>query len=62
MNQLPRWHSSGVVNAILDFVEFDEQVASAIGSTCANDLRHVTSVFGKALSAGTNSDPVALLQ
>eukprot|EP00730_Choanoeca_flexa_P019508 TRINITY_DN9531_c0_g1_i1.p1 TRINITY_DN9531_c0_g1~~TRINITY_DN9531_c0_g1_i1.p1 ORF type:complete len:455 (+),score=107.69 TRINITY_DN9531_c0_g1_i1:22-1386(+) len=52
--------SSGVVNAILDFVEFDEQVATAIGAACANELRHVTNVFGKALGNGDGAKAKAL--
>eukprot|EP00767_Chilomastix_cuspidata_P001489 gnl/Chilomastix_cuspidata/160.p2 GENE.gnl/Chilomastix_cuspidata/160~~gnl/Chilomastix_cuspidata/160.p2 ORF type:complete len:464 (+),score=212.23 gnl/Chilomastix_cuspidata/160:38-1429(+) len=34
--------SSGVVNAIKDFTEFDHQVAESAGSPCSNALRSVT--------------------
>jgi pimeloyl-ACP methyl ester carboxylesterase len=44
--------SSGVVNAVLQFTAFDEQVAEAIGDTCADSLRAVTATFERALANG----------
>lgn len=44
--------SSGVVNAILDFVGFDEQVAEAVGDDCANDIRRTTEAFDNAINQG----------
>jgi len=41
--------SSGVVNAILDFPQFDMYVAKAIGEPCAGRLRNVTRAFEDAL-------------
>jgi len=48
--------SSGVVNAILDFTEFDYQVATSAGAKCAALIRRTTSAFEKALA---NSDTKA---
>ena len=44
--------SSGVVNALLDFVGFDEQVAEAIGPNCADDVRRTTQAFDTAIAQG----------
>ena len=44
--------SSGVVNAILDFTGFDEQVASAIGAECSSNLRATTAAFAAAEAQG----------
>jgi len=44
--------SSGVVNAILDFTAFDEQVAQSAGQDCAAALRQVTSIVETAVSQG----------
>jgi len=44
--------SSGVVNAILDFTEFDEQVALSAGPDCANAMRLVTSEVEAAVVQG----------
>lgn len=41
--------SSGVVNAILNFPEFDQQVARAIGKECANRVSNITAAFEQAL-------------
>jgi pimeloyl-ACP methyl ester carboxylesterase len=41
--------SSGVVNAILNFPDFDRYVARAIGEPCAGRLRNVTRAFEDAL-------------
>lgn len=41
---------AGVVNAILNFHQFDEQVATAIGTTCANTLRATTAAFEQAIA------------
>jgi hypothetical protein len=44
--------SSAVVNAILDFVEFDEQVAESVGPKCANILRETTAQVEKLILSG----------
>jgi len=44
--------SSGVVNAILDFTAFDEQVAQSAGPECANVLRMVTQQVEQQVLAG----------
>eukprot|EP00026_Physarum_polycephalum_P008650 Phypoly_transcript_08744.p1 GENE.Phypoly_transcript_08744~~Phypoly_transcript_08744.p1 ORF type:complete len:444 (+),score=66.79 Phypoly_transcript_08744:144-1475(+) len=44
--------SSGVVNAILDFTAFDEQVARSVGEECANAMRLVTQQVEAAILAG----------
>ncbi len=41
--------SSGVVNAILNFPEFDRVVAQALGEVCSDRLRNVTRAFEEAL-------------
>eukprot|EP01147_Barroeca_monosierra_P005555 gene5555-7215_t len=51
--------SSGVVNAILNFFEFDKQVSIAIGTSCSEDLRAVTKAFKNALSSGSTSNAEA---
>lgn len=37
--------SSGVVNPILDFVEFDQRVSAAIGNKCADQVRRIQKAF-----------------
>lgn len=44
--------SSGVVNAILEFPQFDEQVTEAIGEECASVVRRTTAAFEMALANG----------
>lgn len=44
--------SSGVVNVILNMVEFDEHVASVIPVTCASALRRATWAFEDAIDQG----------
>lgn len=39
--------SSGVVNCIVDFPEFDMQVSAAVGNTCADQIRRIQSAFAK---------------
>jgi hypothetical protein len=39
------WSSSGVVNAIEDFYEFDQTIAKASGDKCANIMRQLTSLL-----------------
>jgi len=46
--------SSGVVNAILNFVEFDEQVATSVGEECANVLREAVKKVEVLIMAGGN--------
>jgi hypothetical protein len=40
--------SSGVVNAILSFPEFDQQVSAAVGSKCADQIRRIQAAFERA--------------
>jgi pimeloyl-ACP methyl ester carboxylesterase len=44
--------SSGVVNAILDFTAFDEQVAQSAGPDCADAMRQVTRLVEQAVVQG----------
>jgi hypothetical protein len=44
------------VNAILDFYEFDEQVALSAGQACADTLRATTAAFERYFS-GTRTLP-----
>ena len=37
--------SSGVVRALVNFTGFDETVSTALGSSCSNNLKRLTSVF-----------------
>ena len=43
--------SSGVVNAILDFTEFDTRVATAAGPACADRLRAITHAVEDAMAS-----------
>lgn len=47
--------SSGVVNAILDFTAFDQQVAASAGDKCASVLRETTAAAEKMILAGGDS-------
>lgn len=42
--------SSGVVNPIVDFFQFDQQVAAALGNECGNRLKQVSRAFEKQIS------------
>jgi len=53
--------SSGVVNAILDFTAFDEQVATSVGPTCANILREVTKALEKDIILGSHAEKIKTL-
>lgn len=46
------WASSGVVDARLEFPQFDSAVAAAIGPACADNVRAVTAAFETAVLAG----------
>jgi len=48
--------SSGVVHAILDFVEFDQQVSTSVGSKCASLLRQVTAEAEQMIWANSSSN------
>ncbi|RYG50408.1 hypothetical protein EON67_05330 [archaeon] len=39
------WSSSGVVNAVYKFTRFDQLVAQAVGTECANSIRAVTAAM-----------------
>lgn len=45
--------SSGVVNAILDFTAFDEQVATSVGPECAEAMRKTTKLLEKLVLEGS---------
>jgi hypothetical protein len=47
--------SSGVVNAILEFTAFDQQVAASAGDKCADVLRETTAAADQMIMAGGNS-------
>uniref|UniRef100_A0A7S3GB52 Uncharacterized protein n=2 Tax=Palpitomonas bilix TaxID=652834 RepID=A0A7S3GB52_9EUKA len=55
------WSSSGVVNAIFDFVQFDEQVAAAAGEECADDIRNITHKIDYMLSTADGNKKVKTL-
>jgi len=44
--------SSGVVNAVFNFTDFDVQVAEAIGTTCTRYIQATTQAFEDAVAAG----------
>jgi len=48
--------SSGVVNAVLDFYQFDQQVANSVGDECANTLRSVTQLLEERLNESPESN------
>lgn len=48
------WSSSGVVNAILDFPQFDDRVATAVGPVCAEVLRNTTRQMMDWMASGKN--------
>lgn len=53
------WSSSGVVNAILKFPEFDEAVAEAIGQYCASAVREHINAFVDAIESGNGASAKA---
>eukprot|EP00054_Salpingoeca_dolichothecata_P006158 m.37451 g.37451 ORF g.37451 m.37451 type:complete len:456 (+) comp16252_c0_seq1:44-1411(+) len=52
--------SSGVVNAILNFTGFDEQVAVAVGPECTTRLQEITKAFEDAYFNGHDAEARAL--
>lgn len=46
--------SSGVVNTIFDFYQFDQQVATSAGPACADVLRETTAAIEADQAAGVN--------
>lgn len=53
--------SSGVVEPVYNFYAFDEQVALAAGSECADVLRQTTSAFEAQIEGGNGTQVKALL-
>eukprot|EP00049_Salpingoeca_infusionum_P013678 m.255697 g.255697 ORF g.255697 m.255697 type:complete len:464 (+) comp15505_c0_seq1:653-2044(+) len=51
--------SSGVVNAILNFTQFDVQVREAIGTDCATDLISIKTAFTNAVFQGGTASAAA---
>jgi len=45
--------SSGVVNCIIDFPQFDMQVAAAIGNRCADQIKRINAAFEKTVASGS---------
>lgn len=39
------WSSSGVVNAVYNYTDFDAQLAVSVGPSCAAGIRAVTAAF-----------------
>jgi hypothetical protein len=52
--------SSGVVDAVLDFWQFDNQIAETVGPECAAALRSATAALEAAVGAGGASRDAAL--
>jgi len=50
------WSSSGVVNAVLDFTAFDEQIATSAGPVCADLLRQTTKQIENMVYQDANSN------
>lgn len=48
--------SSGVVNNILDFPDFDDQVALAVGGPCATAIQATTHAYEAAFAAGKGTE------
>lgn len=44
--------SSGVVNCIIDFPQFDEQVSAAIGNRCSDQIKRINTAFEKTIASG----------
>ena len=44
--------SSGVVNPIVDFVQFDEKVSQAAGNQCADRIRRTTQAYENMINSG----------
>ena len=43
--------SSGVVNCIIDYKEFDMQVSAAVGNDCSNQIKRISRAFENAISS-----------
>jgi hypothetical protein len=54
------WSSSGVVQAVDNFTEFDVVEAAAVGDDCAAQLRNVTGQFEAAWDAGGDTKQALL--
>ena len=50
------WSSSGVVNALVEYPEFDQSISESAGTECAAAMRNLTS----ALETANTADPAAL--
>jgi len=48
--------SSGVVNCIVDFPQFDMQVTAAIGNKCADQIKRIEAAFERAVSTPAGWD------
>ena len=44
--------SSGVVNCIVNFPEFDEQVSAAIGNRCSDQIKRINAAFERTVASG----------
>ena len=44
--------SSGVVNCIVDFPEFDEQISAAIGNRCSDQIKRINAAFERTIASG----------
>jgi hypothetical protein len=44
--------SSGVVNCIVNFPEFDEQVSAAIGNRCSDQIKRINGAFERTIASG----------
>lgn len=44
--------SSGVVNCIINFPQFDMQVSAAIGNKCADQIKRINAAFEKTIASG----------
>lgn len=42
--------SSGVVNSIIDYYQFDQSVSAAVGNSCADQIRRINAAFEKKVS------------
>jgi pimeloyl-ACP methyl ester carboxylesterase len=46
--------SSGVVNCIIDFPEFDMQVSAAIGNRCSDQIKRINAAFERTIAKGAD--------
>jgi pimeloyl-ACP methyl ester carboxylesterase len=46
--------SSGVVNCIIDFYQFDMSVSAAAGNTCSNNIHRISNAFQKKVESGVD--------